>query len=140
MTSPSEQAMTDVLALAPVLDRSDVALAGRRPAARSGTVDRMATDRYDDDSLLDPPPIPEALAEKVHDLLDGKRILISERFVVGHDTKPMIYAYVIGDHEPYVVRADNDAVRCSCWAARMGNDCAHRYAAMAAWAEQARLP
>jgi hypothetical protein len=118
------------------------ALAARRPAARSGTVDRMATDRYDDDSLLDPPPIPEALAEKVHDLIDGKRVLISASFsdrgsgVAG--IKAYVYAYVIGDHEPYVVRADREAVRCSCWAARMGNDCAHRYAAMAAWAEQAR--
>jgi hypothetical protein len=86
--------------------------------------------------------VPEALAEKVHDLIDGKRILISDRFYYGEqrsrvpENRPHTYAYVIGDHEPYVVRADNDAVRCSCWAARMGNDCAHRYAAMAAWAEQ----
>lgn len=85
-----------------------------------------------------PEAIPDQMAEKVHDLIDGKRVLVQARFAQAD--VPLIggyvYAYVIGDHEPYVVRADNDAVRCSCWAAQMRRDCAHRYAAMAVWAEQ----
>jgi hypothetical protein len=82
----------------------------------------------------DPPAIPDALAAKVHDLVDGRRVLVDVRFAV--DEPPVVYAYVLGDTEAYVVRANRNSVRCSCLAGRMGSPCAHVYAAMAAWAEQ----
>ena len=73
------------------------------------------------------------LAEKVHRILDEKRVLttVEMRDVVTRTR----YAYVMGETQPHLVRANPDGVYCDCIAFQNGHRCAHQLAAMVLWAE-----
>jgi hypothetical protein len=84
------------------------------------------------------------LAEKAHMLLEQRRVLVHASFHGISDAphpdpadRPFAYAYVMGDSEPYIVKASRGGVHCTCPAGRYFGQprCAHALAAMVTWAE-----
>ena len=69
------------------------------------------------------------MADKVHRLLDERRVLLVEG---------QAQALVIGDTGPHTVTAGPSDVVCTCIAGTQGR-CSHTLAAMVAWAEEATL-
>lgn len=66
------------------------------------------------------------LAEKVHTLLEQRRVLLVDG---------QAEALVVGDSGPHDVVAVLSEVACTCIAAGRGRLCSHALAAMVAWAE-----
>jgi hypothetical protein len=71
--------------------------------------------------------VTDALAEKVHRLVEQRRVLLVEG---------QAEALVIGDSGPHRVVAGRFDVVCSCIAGGRG-DCSHALVAMVAWQEEA---
>jgi hypothetical protein len=84
-----------------------------------------AQDRHE---LLAVTTISDALAERVHDLLDANAVAL----VVGYENRA---AVVQGRSGWYVIRCTTDGVSCDCLAGSTGAQCAHALAAMAVWGD-----